>query len=56
MPSPRRARLTGGGQMTVFFNNKQRPIYEDPVKQNYYILMIGGLLQMMMSFMNIQKI
>ena len=42
MPSPRRARLTGGGQMTVFFNNKQRPIYEDPVKQNYYILNAQG--------------
>ena len=42
MPSPRRARLTGEGQMTVFFNNKQRPIYEDPVKQNYYILNAQG--------------
>ena len=42
MPSPRRARLTGEGQMTVFFNNKQRPIYEDPVKQNYYILNAHG--------------
>jgi hypothetical protein len=28
--------------MTVFFNNKQRPIYEDPVKQNYYILNAQG--------------
>ena len=42
MPSPRRARLTGEGQMTVFFNNKKRPIYEDPVKQNYYILDARG--------------
>jgi hypothetical protein len=28
--------------MTVFFNNKKRPIYEDPVKQNYYILNTKG--------------